>query len=419
MNLTIVNQIKLEIMKTRNYTLRWLIMLLLIVNAVAAKAQPYPESGAQIVCISGIAEPYGVINTVGSSYLWTVNGATTSLDWVLTSAGTNLATILWITPGNYTVQVLETNTAGCSNPLPVEVSVTVDPLPTATIEGTIAVCEDGTPPDVTFTGADGTAPYTFTYTINGGPDLTVISTGIIATVAAPTTVSGEFTYNLVSVQDASATACSQTQTGSAVITVNPLPTATIDGTIAVCEDGTSPDVTFTGADGTAPYTFTYTINGGTDLTVISVGDVAIVPAPTNVSGEFIYALVSVKDASSTNCSQAQTGSAVITVNPLPTATIAGTIDECLNEPSPDVTFTGADGTAPYTFTYTINGGSDLTVISTGDIAIVPAPTTVAGEFTYVLLSVKDASGTTCSQAQAGSVIITIEALPITSTIYHN
>jgi hypothetical protein len=293
-------------------------------------------------------------------------------------------------------------------------------LPTAIIAGTIAVCEDGTSPDVTFTGANGTAPYTFTYTINGGSNLTVTSVGNSVTVAAPTTLPGTFTYALVSVQDASTTTCSQAQAGSAVITVNPLPTAIIAGTIAVCEDGTSPDVTFTGANGTAPYTFTYTINGGSNLTVTSVGNSVTVAAPTTIPGTFTYALVSVQDASTTTCSQAQTGSAVITVNPLPTAIIAGTTNECRNGPSPEVTFTGANGTAPYTFTYTINGGSNLTVTtSVGNSVTVAAPTTVSGVFTYELVSVQDASGTTCSQAQIGSAVITIDALPTTSTIYHN
>ena len=62
----------------------------------------------------------------------------------------------------------------------------------------------------------------------------------------------------MSVRDASITTCSQAQTGSAIVTVNPLPTATISGTTAVCKDAASPNITFTGASGTAPYTFTYT-----------------------------------------------------------------------------------------------------------------------------------------------------------------
>jgi hypothetical protein len=314
---------KLRIMKTNQLSLRWLIILMLSFSILGVKAQPYSESGNQTVCISGVADPYGIINTIGSTYVWTIDGATTSADWILTSTGTNLATVLWKNKGNYTVQVLETNAAGCTNLLPVEVMVTVNPLPTAIIAGTTAICQNDLAPDVTFTGANGTAPYTFTYKINGGADLTVTTiSGNSVTVAASTTVAGAFTYTLVSVKDASANACSQTQSGSAVITVNPLPTATIAGTTAECKNQPSVDVTFTGANGTAPYTFTYKINSGSDLTVTTIsGNSVTVAAPTTVTGTFTYNLVSVEDASATTCSQTQTGSAVVTINTLPTTSL--------------------------------------------------------------------------------------------------
>ena len=177
---------------------------------------------------------------------------------------------------------------------------------------------------------------------------------------APTGTVGTFTYNLVSVT--SAATCSQAQTGSAVITVNPLPTATISGTTTVCQNGTTPTITFTGANATAPYTFTYNINGGANQTVSSgAGTTATVSAPTATVGTFTYNLVSVSVAS--GCNQAQPGSAIITVNPLPTATISGTTTVCQNGASPVITFTGANATAPYTFTYNINGGANQTVSS--------------------------------------------------------
>ena len=212
-------------MKSKLQFLRWLMLLMLSLSALETWAQkPYPNEGNQTVCITGEAEPYGVINTIGSTYAWSVIGGTASTDWVLTSTNTNLATVLWKSAGIYTVQVIETNSAGCALPNPVTVQVTVNPMPTATITGTTAVCQNGTAPVVTFTGAGGTAPYTFTYTINGGANQTVTtSTGNSVTVTVPTTAAGTFTYALVSVQDASATACSQAQTGSAVVTVDPLP----------------------------------------------------------------------------------------------------------------------------------------------------------------------------------------------------
>src|SRR5690606_29160360 len=153
-----------------------------------------------------------------------------------------------------------------------------------------------------------------------------------------------FTYTLVSVQDASSTTCSNLQAGTATVIVNPLPTATIAGTVDVCQNDASPNITFTGANGTAPYTFTYTINGGANQTVTSDNtSIILFPYTTLFRSTFTYTLVSVQDASSTTCSNLQAGTATVIVNPLPTATIAGTVDVCQNATAPNVTFTGANG----------------------------------------------------------------------------
>src|SRR5690606_14852589 len=72
---------------------------------------------------------------------------------------------------------------------------------------------------------------------------TVVSTGNTATVNVPTGTAGTFVYDLVSVQDASSTTCSQAQYGSVTGTVHSLPSATItstDGvTLVVSEEATS------------------------------------------------------------------------------------------------------------------------------------------------------------------------------------
>src|SRR5690606_29299323 len=119
-----------------------------------------------------------------------------------------------------------------------------------------------------------------------------------------------------------------------------------------------PDITFTGSNGTAPYTFTYKVNGGSDQTVTTTsGNFVTVPVATNYTGDFTYSITKVSDAN--GCTQAVTGQyAIVTVKALPTATIAGPDSVCLNN-SANIIITGANGTAPYTFVYNINGGSNL------------------------------------------------------------
>ena len=328
-----------------------------------------------------------------------------------TYAAVNNPSHIYAATGTYNVRYALITDVGCLSDTTMH-PVTLSPLPTASISGTIEVCQNAPPPVITFTGAVGTAPYTFTYTINGGPNQFVTSTGNIATVPVPTATAGTYIYAITNVQDASPAVCNQAQTGSAIVTVNPLPTASISGSTAVCKDAPSPNITFTGATGTAPYTFIYSINGGANQSVITTsGNSVTVPAPTNAVGTFTYNLVSVSDGTATICSQLQSGTATIIVNPLPTASVAGTTEVCQNAPSPIVTFTGSSGIAPYTFVYTINGGPNQVVISTANIATVQVPTAVAGTFIYNLVSVTDASTTICSQLQSGIATITVYPLP--------
>ena len=69
----------------------------------------------------------------------------------------------------------------------------------------------------------------------------------------------------------------------------------------VCAGSASPIIKFTytgtGNEGSAPYTFTYKINDGTDVTVTTVtGDTVSIFVPTNIPGTYKYTLVSVAGA---------------------------------------------------------------------------------------------------------------------------
>ena len=128
---------------------------------------------------------------------------------------------LGVTTNTFQVTATNSQTAVCS------FTVTVNPLPTASISGTTVVCKDAPSPGIIFKGASATAPYTFTYKINNGPDLTVTSSGNTATVNAPTGTAGTFVYSLVRVVEASATQCSQNQSGTATVSVNIKPVVTL------------------------------------------------------------------------------------------------------------------------------------------------------------------------------------------------
>ena len=96
-----------------------------------------------------------------------------------------------------------------------------------------SVCQNGTQPIITFTGAGGSAPYTFSYTING-IEQTAVSSASESTVTAnvPTTEAGSFTYTLTKVTDKNNK--SQDISSQIVnIIINALPS--ISGITHICE----------------------------------------------------------------------------------------------------------------------------------------------------------------------------------------
>ena len=303
------------------------------------------------------------------------------------------------------IYVYTLNAAGCINTQNVTVKIKSTPVLSSSLTPP-AICSNST---FLYTPASTTTGTAFTWTraaISGinsnlpGGGTNGISEVLINSTANPIAVTYVYTLRV--------TTCQNIQ--NVVVIVNPAPTAAISGNTTVCLNGSNPDITFTGSGGPAPYTFTYKINGGANQTITTLAGTSVkVSAPTSALGIYAYDLVSVSDAN--GCSQNQTGSAAVTITSLPNAAISGTAVVCQNSaPAPLVTFTGSNGSAPYAFVYQINGGANLTATTlSGNTVTVTAPTGSAGTFVYSLVSVSSAAG--CAQAQAGSVTITVNALP--------
>ncbi len=394
-------------------------------NTITTIVNPLPGasiSGSTTVCQNGSSPSITISGSGGSTpYTFTYRFNGGAVQSISTTSGNSVSVAVPTSaPGNYTyslVSVQESSSTACIGPASGTATVVVNPLPVASISGSTSVCQNAATPQISFTGSNGTAPYTFGYRINGGVVQTIASAGgNSVNISVPTGTAGTYTYSLVSVSEASSVSCSNTASGSATITVNPLPGASISGNAIVCQYGTAPVIVFSGSNGTVPYTFTYSINGGSNQVINTTsGNSVTLAAPTGVSGNFNYQLLGVRDASGTTCSNMVNGSVTITVNALPTASISGSTSVCQHTSSPFIGFTASGGTAPYTFVYRINGGANQSVSTTSGSSVnVAVSTATPGSYTYSLVSVTDASATSCSNAAIGSATVVVNAIPSAS-----
>ena len=248
---------------------------------------------------------------------------------------------------------------------------TTGPIPSSNIStGNIAIC-DGLVADipVDFTG---TAPWTYTYTIDGINPTTIITNNnpyIISTVNA----------GLYEVQTVSDAGCTGIPTGTSDVTINTVPSANITALNSVICDGQATNLTID-LTGTPPYTFTYDLDGLNPITINTLNNTYVIPASTAGT----YSVTSVMDAQCTDATIQ--GFVELIVNPLPTAIIDNITEEICDGgffPIP-VQLTG---TAPFTLTYQIEDSLFYTLTN-----IYSSPYIYAAQSgTYTINQISDAN----------------------------
>ena len=275
--------------------------------------------------------PLPVISSVSS----TPNPVCSGSSLTLSSSVSGAATYSWNGPNGYTASVQNptaftasalsagiytlaaTSALGCSVTA-TSLAVSVNPLPAPTIVAvpTSIVTGSGASSALTFTGVPGDVVYYWDGTTT--QNVTITGSGTASVSVTPTVTT---TYSVTSAT--SAASCSVTVTGQNTTINVGNPTATISGSTTIC-NASSTNILFSGTPGA---TVTYTPDGGTtNPTVLLDGTTGTYTLSVSPSANTTYSLVSINY---TSFSGPLTGSAFVSVNPLP-GTILGTLNVCVN-----------------------------------------------------------------------------------------
>lgn len=398
---------------------------------IPVRIHPLPEAvlgqGA-IVCQSSPDPQLTLTGSRGTSpytFYYRINGGATRN--AVTSAGTSVeslgvSTAAPLTASYELLEVADAN--GCRQAQSGTSVFRVLATPDAVISAPTDLCRGATA-STTFTATSGKAPYTFTYSINGGAEQTVVSPSGTNTARAdiPSSGAGTMTFRLTKVSYSDGTTCSKGILQDLNVTVHPLPLANVGivgivgqtaSSLLLCQGSASPGLRFTGTVGAEPYSFSYTMNGAAQ-TATSTGPSITLPISTNAAGTFRYELGQVTDAR--GCVSNLTGlSTTVRILTNPVATLKGAAKVCEKDAEPVLTFKGTQGSAPYRFTYTLNGGPDLVVLSPAgaDSTTLRAPTSVPGTYTYRLKEVSYTDGITCVSSLSEEAMVMVYDLPIGS-----
>ncbi len=336
-------------------------------SATVTAHSPVVVSNIQTAC-NGTANytvTFDISNGDASSYVVTPSGSGALSGGTFTSNPVNSGTAY-----NFSV----TDQYACT---PQAVSGTVDcscPV-TASISGNASIC-NGASANVSVAVSGGSFPYTVVY--SDGSSHHTINNVMSSPHVIPVSPTLNTSYTLISVSDAT---CSGSVSGSATVTVNPIPSVTISSTASICA-GQSAQFNFV-MTGTPNYTIVYH-DGISNQTISSITS-SPYQLTINPTTSVTYTLVSVQDA---NCSSVASGSSTVTVNPTPNVNAGNDVSLCTGD-QVTLSATGASSylwnngvvngmsfTPSSSATYTVTGTDANGCVNTDQVSVTVSSTPV-------------------------------------------
>ena len=367
-------------------------------NSATISIYPFPTtfsvSGGGPYCTGGSGVSVSLSNSQsGINYQLQIGGANSGS----AVAGTG-GTLTWsnqTTAGTYTV-VANNPSANCSQTMSGTASVSINALPTLySVGGGGNYCSGSSGVGVTLNGSQSGVNYQLRIggSNTGSP---VAGTGGMLTWTNQTT-SG--TYTIVATN--ASTGCTQTMNGSTSVT--PTVSPSIFGVIGggpYCSGGAGDNVRVAGSEVGVDY-YLYLNGSNTGNFISGTGALLTWPGVTTAG---TYTVVGTSN--STECSATMSSSAVVSVNPLPTAfSMTGGGTYCSGGNGINVTTSGSQTGVNYQLK--INGtNSGSPVAGTGGVLTWPNQTTVAG---YQATATDATTG--CMQTMYGPVYVTTTPLP--------
>lgn len=341
--------------------------MMLTMIGMAAEAQPYPNSGDQSVCL-GANEPYGVINMPGSTYAWSVIPITGG-NGTITGTGSSV-TILWTSVGTCTLQVVETNAAGCIGP-PVTIVVTVHPTPDVIpTPASQTICSNSST-SIALTGSVAGTTFSWTFTVSPAGSVTGASAGsgnaisqpLINTTPNPATV----TYTVTP----SANGCPGLPV-NVTVTVNPTPVALATPAAQTICSNTSTNIALSSTTALTTFTWTVAVSPAGSVTGASAGGgntisqplIDITPNPATVT----YTVIP-----SANGCPGLPVTVLITVNPTPVAIATPAAQTICSSNSTSVALSSATALTTYTWTVNVAPAGSITGATAGSGNLISQP----------------------------------------------